>query len=174
MDLTTLPRLVPRLSFLNTHYQFVRNVSTRTDRCSCNWSYTKFGIITARSCMQSKFIVFIVNYLLVKNYQLLVIVLESAFCWELYFFVLVEIFLIENQQSATDDRRGPCLYVDSKTDGAYVKVTGCNETDEKQNWVYTLKGQIMVSLENNDKSGSYLFRRDISCMPDWVLQEPVP
>ena len=61
-------------------------------------------------------------------------------------FAPVEIFLIENQQSATDDRRGPCLYVDSKTDGSYIKVTGCNETDERQNWVYTLKGQIMVSL----------------------------
>lgn len=61
-------------------------------------------------------------------------------------FYVVEIFLIENQQSATDDRRGPCLYVDSKTDGAKIKVTGCNDTDEKQNWAYTLKGQIMVSL----------------------------
>lgn len=61
--------------------------------------------------------------------------------------MLVEIFLIENQQSATDGRRGPCLFVDSKTDGALIKVTGCNETDERQNWVYTLKGQIMVSRE---------------------------
>ena len=62
------------------------------------------------------------------------------------FICVVEIFLIENQQSATDDRRGPCLYVDSKTDGALIKVTGCNDTDEKQNWAYTLKGQIMVSI----------------------------
>ena len=60
--------------------------------------------------------------------------------------MFVEIFLIENQQSATDDRRGPCLHVDSKTDGALIKVTGCNETDERQNWAYTLKGQIMVNM----------------------------
>ncbi|XP_058970157.2 uncharacterized protein [Pocillopora verrucosa] len=53
-----------------------------------------------------------------------------------------EQFLIENQQSATDDIFGPCLYVDSKDDGALIKVTGCNETDERQNWAYTLKGQI--------------------------------
>ena len=66
------------------------------------------------------------------------------FNFQLYVCV-VEIFLIENQQSATDDRRGPCLYVDSKTDSARIKVTGCNETDERQNWAYTLKGQIMVS-----------------------------
>ena len=58
----------------------------------------------------------------------------------------VEIFLIENQQSATETRRGPCLYVDSKTDGAHIKVTGCNDTDERQNWAYTLKGQVMVSF----------------------------
>ena len=62
-------------------------------------------------------------------------------------FCTLEIFLIENQQSATDDRRGACLFVDSKTDGALIKVTGCNYTDERQNWAYTLKGQIMVSLD---------------------------
>lgn len=55
--------------------------------------------------------------------------------------------MIENQQSATDTRRGPCLSVDSKTDGALIKVTGCNETNERQNWAYTLKGQVMVSFE---------------------------
>ncbi|KAJ7381174.1 hypothetical protein OS493_004773 [Desmophyllum pertusum] len=60
-------------------------------------------------------------------------------------FEMSEQFLIENQQSATDDRHGPCLYVDSKTDGVLVKVTGCNETDERQNWAYTLKGQVMNS-----------------------------
>ena len=26
-----------------------------------------------------------------------------------------------------------------------LKVTGCNDTDERQNWAYTMKGQIMVS-----------------------------
>ena len=76
--------------------------------------------------------------------------MNLLFAWNFtYIFVPVEIFLIENQQSATDDRRGPCLFVDSKADGAHIKVTGCNETDERQNWVYTLKGQIMVSLEVN-------------------------
>ena len=60
--------------------------------------------------------------------------------------LVVEIFLIENQQSATDDTRGACLYVESKTDGALIKVTGCNDTDERQNWAYTLKGQVMVGL----------------------------
>ncbi|KAJ7381185.1 hypothetical protein OS493_004785 [Desmophyllum pertusum] len=60
-------------------------------------------------------------------------------------FEMSEQFLIENQQSATDDRHGPCLYVESKTDGVLVKVTGCNETDERQNWAYTLKGQVMNS-----------------------------
>ena len=29
--------------------------------------------------------------------------------------------------------------------GALIKVTGCNDTDERQNWAYTMKGQIMVS-----------------------------
>lgn len=53
--------------------------------------------------------------------------------------------MIENQQSATDDRRGACFFVESKTDGALIKVTGCNDTDERQNWAYTMKGQIMVS-----------------------------
>ena len=37
--------------------------------------------------------------------------------------------------------------MDSKTDGALIKVTGCNETNERQNWAYTLKGQVMVSFE---------------------------
>ena len=62
------------------------------------------------------------------------------------FFCTSEIFLIENQQSATDYIRGPCLFVDSKEDGSHIKVTGCNSTNERQNWAYTLKGQIMVSL----------------------------
>lgn len=57
-----------------------------------------------------------------------------------------ETFLIENQQAATDSRTGACLYVDSKDDGALIKVTGCNENDDKQNWAYTLKGQIEVSV----------------------------
>ncbi|CAH3028156.1 unnamed protein product [Porites evermanni] len=60
-------------------------------------------------------------------------------------FQLSEHFLIENQQSATDDRYGPCLYVDSDTDGALIKVTGCNETDERQSWYYTPKGQVKNS-----------------------------
>ena len=57
-----------------------------------------------------------------------------------------ETFLIENQQAATDSRTGACLYVDSKDDGAFIKVTGCNENNDKQNWAYTLKGQIEVSV----------------------------
>ncbi|XP_020601762.1 uncharacterized protein LOC110040832 [Orbicella faveolata] len=57
-------------------------------------------------------------------------------------FAMSEQFLIENQQSATDDRYGPCLYVDSKTDGTLIKVTGCKDTDERQVWSYTVKGQI--------------------------------
>ena len=52
--------------------------------------------------------------------------------------------MIENQQSATDDRYGPCLYVDIKTEGSYIKVTGCNDTDDRQTWYYTPKGQIKV------------------------------
>ena len=35
--------------------------------------------------------------------------------------------------------------MESKEDGALIKVTGCNDTDERQNWAYTLKGQVMVS-----------------------------
>ena len=62
------------------------------------------------------------------------------------FFGFAETFLIENQQSAKENRRGPCIFVDSKTDGALIKVTGCNDTDQRQNWAYTPKGQIMVSL----------------------------
>ena len=57
---------------------------------------------------------------------------------------VTEQFLIENQQSATDDRYCPCLYVNSKTDGERIKVTGCNTTDERQVWSYTVKGQIQV------------------------------
>ncbi|XP_022792631.1 uncharacterized protein LOC111331727 [Stylophora pistillata] len=56
-------------------------------------------------------------------------------------FEMSETFLIENQQAATDSRTGACLYVDSKSE-ADIKVTGCNETDDRQNWAYTLKGQI--------------------------------
>ncbi|XP_067053119.1 uncharacterized protein [Acropora muricata] len=79
-------------------------------------------------------------------------------------FQFSEIFLIENQQSATDDRRGACLFVDSKTDGASIKVTGCNDTDERQSWAYTLKGQIMNTWSklcidsNGDAKGSKLIQ----------------
>lgn len=37
------------------------------------------------------------------------------------------------------------MYVDSTTEGALIKVTGCNETDDRQNWVYTQKGQVKAS-----------------------------
>ncbi|KAK3707600.1 hypothetical protein QZH41_017862 [Actinostola sp. cb2023] len=58
-------------------------------------------------------------------------------------FEMSEQFAIENQQSATDDRKGGCLYAESKTKNTYIKVTGCNNTDERQLWAYTLKGQLM-------------------------------
>lgn len=38
------------------------------------------------------------------------------------------------------------MYVDSKSKGSLVKVTACNETDERQYFAYTLKGQIMVRV----------------------------
>lgn len=47
-------------------------------------------------------------------------------------FELSEQFQIENQQSSLDERRGACMYVDSKTKGSLVKMTACKETDEKQ------------------------------------------
>ena len=62
-----------------------------------------------------------------------------------FFFYLLEYFLIENQQSATDERYGACLYVESKTEGADIKLTGCNETDDRQSWFYTQKGQVKAS-----------------------------
>ena len=61
------------------------------------------------------------------------------------FLSLQEQFLIENQQSATDERYGPCLYVDSKDEGSLIKVTVCNETDDRQNWAYTQKGQVKAN-----------------------------
>ena len=69
-----------------------------------------------------------------------------------------EHFLIENQQSATDDRYGPCLYVDTETDGAFIKVTGCNETDERQSWYYTPKGQVkVVTMVGNIRTFFYRY-----------------
>lgn len=64
-----------------------------------------------------------------------------------FFFYLLEYFLIENQQSATDERYGACLYVESKTEGANIKLTGCNETDDRQSWFYTQKGQVKASAD---------------------------
>ncbi|XP_048580608.1 uncharacterized protein LOC5507741 isoform X2 [Nematostella vectensis] len=57
-------------------------------------------------------------------------------------FEMTEQFSIENQQAATDDRKGGCLFVDSKNENAAVKVTGCNSTDDRQVWSYTIKGQL--------------------------------
>ena len=37
------------------------------------------------------------------------------------------------------------MYVDSKAKGSLVKMTACKDSDEKQYFSYTLKGQIMVS-----------------------------
>ena len=37
------------------------------------------------------------------------------------------------------------MYVESKTEGEHIKVTGCNETDDRQNWFYTQKGQVKAS-----------------------------
>ena len=65
--------------------------------------------------------------------------------------------MIENQQSATDDRTGGCLYVENSNAGSYLKVTGCNETDERQWFSYTFKGQLMVS-GGNVESKKYITR----------------
>ena len=83
--------------------------------------------------------------------------LHNLLLLRFFLFYLKEEFLIENQQSATDYRYGPCLYVDSKTDGDSIKVTGCNETDERQNWAYTLKGQVKVTTEHPSALASPTF-----------------
>ena len=82
-----------------------------------------------------------------------------------------EHFLIENQQSATDDRYGPCLYVDSDTAGALIKVTGCNETDERQSWYYTPKGQVKVVTMVGNIRTFFLIDKSLYC--DSAIDEPL-
>jgi hypothetical protein len=55
--------------------------------------------------------------------------------------------MIENTQSGTDDeqRSGACLYAPSKTKGAVLRLTACNENDERQMFSYNLKGLLVVS-----------------------------
>ena len=57
-----------------------------------------------------------------------------------------EQFTIENTQSATDDgsRSGACLYSPSKNNGALLRLTACNEEDERQMFSYNFKGLLVV------------------------------
>ena len=56
-------------------------------------------------------------------------------------------FMIENTQSGTEDgaRSGTCLYAPSKDKDAVLRLTACNENDEKQMFSYNLKGLLVVS-----------------------------
>lgn len=54
-------------------------------------------------------------------------------------------FGIESTQSGDGVRLGSCLTVADKSAGSKVSLTGCNDTDTKQQWTYTLKGGIIVS-----------------------------
>ena len=55
--------------------------------------------------------------------------------------------MIENTQSGTEDgaRSGTCLYAPSKDKDAVLRLTACNENDEKQMFSYNLKGLLVVS-----------------------------
>ncbi|CAB3978528.1 sushi, von Willebrand factor type A, EGF and pentraxin domain-containing 1-like [Paramuricea clavata] len=84
-------------------------------------------------------------------------------------FELSDQFMIENTQSGTEDeaRSGACLYTPSKTKGAVLRLTACNENDERQMFSYNLKG-LLVSAHsklcvdtNGDKVGSVL--RQTTC-----------
>ena len=54
---------------------------------------------------------------------------------------------MENTQSGTDDeaRSGACLYAPSKNMNAVLRLTACNEDDERQQFSYNLKGLLVVS-----------------------------
>ena len=55
--------------------------------------------------------------------------------------------MIENTQSGTDDeaRSGICLYTPSKNKGTDLRLTACNEDDERQMFYYNFKGLLVVS-----------------------------
>ena len=57
--------------------------------------------------------------------------------------------MIRNPQSAMEDndKSGVCLYVPSKDKGDSIRVTACNENDEKQMFFYNIKGLLRVSIE---------------------------
>ena len=55
--------------------------------------------------------------------------------------------MIENPQSGTENgaRSGACLYAPSKDKDEVLRLTACNEDDEKQMFYYNLKGMLVVS-----------------------------
>lgn len=110
-------------------------LETKTEEIKCSRGYVFVNQINRQN----------LSCIIMQKIQLAIPARYPSITYQvLCFLSFPEQFLIENQQSATDDIFGPCLYVDSKDDGALIKVTGCNETDERQNWAYTLKGQIQV------------------------------
>eukprot|EP00795_Rhopilema_esculentum_P012584 gene12584-3284_t len=58
-------------------------------------------------------------------------------------FDLTGAFGIESTQSGEGSRLGSCMAVTDKTSGSKIVLKGCNSTDTKQQWTYTLKGAII-------------------------------
>ena len=57
--------------------------------------------------------------------------------------------MIRNPQSAMEDndKSGVCLYAPSKDKGDAIRLTACNENDDKQMFYYNIKGLLVVSIE---------------------------
>ena len=53
-------------------------------------------------------------------------------------------FAIEALSTGTENRLGACIATTSGDDNAKMILVGCNDTDPKQKWTYTLKGSLIV------------------------------
>jgi len=88
-------------------------------------------------------------------------------------FDLSDTFGIESLQTAGEIRVGSCITALTTRDKAQLVLVGCNSTDERQQWTYTLKGALInlyskKCLVMPNKAGSTLYQND--CEKDTNLQ----
>eukprot|EP00794_Sanderia_malayensis_P009954 gene9954-10974_t len=86
-------------------------------------------------------------------------------------FDLGGIFGIESTQTGDDERLGACLAVLDKREHTRLVLTGCNETDPKQQWTYTLKGSLInlhseMCINHEDTLNSYVTQRKCDAKTD--------
>ena len=67
-------------------------------------------------------------------------------CIAIFRIFLLGTFGIEATLTGYELRLGSCLAVENSNENSKLILKGCNDTDTKQQWSFTLKGGLIVSV----------------------------